>query len=165
MNKRIFSLGTVVACLGFASGVAPLPVAFAQDSEPMMVSASAASAEYVPVPGFPQGADFSVLYGDPSAGASEMYFRLQPGVRVPMHFHTSPERLIGIQGTVNMEYPDGSEAPLGPGDYMFMPSKLPHAANCPGGDTACVVYIYWAQAFDVTWVEDPPANPNPMPQE
>ncbi len=129
----------------------------------MMISAAAASADYVPVAGFPQGADLSVLYGDPSAGAFEMYFRLQPGVRVPMHFHTSAERSVGIQGTMTMEYQDGSKADISPGNYMFIPSKMPHAATCPAAGPACIAYFYFDQAFDVTWVEDPPENPNPMP--
>ncbi len=129
----------------------------------MMISAAAASADYVPVAGFPQGADLSVLYGDPSAGAFEMYFRLQPGVRVPMHFHTSAERSVGIQGTMTMEYQDGSKADISPGNYMFIPSKMPHAATCPAAGPACIAYFYFDQAFDVTWLADPPENPNPMP--
>ena len=132
-------------------------------AEPTMISAAAVSAEYVPVAGFPQGADLSVVYGDPSAGAFEMYFRLQPGVRVPMHFHTSAERSVGIQGTITMEYQDGSKADISPGNYMFIPSKMPHAATCPAAGPVCIAYFYFDQAFDVTWVEDPPENPNPMP--
>jgi len=132
-------------------------------AELMMISAAAASAEYVPVAGFPQGADLSVLYGDPSAGAFEMYFRLQPGVGVPMHFHTSAERAVGIQGTMTMEYQDGSKADISPGNYMFIPSKMPHAATCPAAGPACIAYFYFDQAFDVTWLADPPENPNPMP--
>ena len=76
------ALVALAACAPDASDTA------ADAAEPMMISAAAVSAEYVPVAGFPQGADLSVVYGDPSAGAFEMYFRLQPGVRVPMHFHT-----------------------------------------------------------------------------
>ena len=163
MHKRIFSLGVIVVSLGFVTGIVHLQEVFAEGTEPMMTSAAAASAEYMPVAGFPQGADLSVLYGDPSAGASEMYFRLQPGVRVPMHFHTSPERLVGIQGTLTMEYPDGSKADINSGDYMLMPSKMPHAATCSAAGPDCIAYLYWEQAFDVTWVNDPPENPNPMP--
>ena len=162
MHRKILVLAIVIS-LGLALNIANPQTAFAQMEEPMMTSASANSAEYMAVSGFPQGADLSVLYGDPSAGAFEMYFRLQPGVRVPMHFHTSAERSVGIQGTITMEYQDGSKSDITAGGYMFIPWKMPHAALCAADGPACIAYFYFDKAFDVTWVADPPENPNPMP--
>lgn len=131
--------------------------------EAATIVAAAAEAEFVPVPGFPRGADFSVLKGDPMTGAFEMYFRLQPGVGVPMHFHTSAERSVGVQGTITMSFPDGSTHDIVPGSYMFIPWKAHHAATCPADGPECIAYFYFDKAFDVTWVGDPPADPNPMP--
>ena len=56
-----------------------------------------------------------------------------------------------------------SKADINSGDYMLMPSKMPHAATCLAAGPACIAYLYWEQAVDVTWVNDPPENPNPMP--
>lgn len=151
-----------------AASVLLSTTAAAQDPIETAMSATAAepaTVSYVPVPGFPKGADFSVVYGDPAAGAFEMYFRLQPGVRVPMHFHTSAERAVGVQGVITMEYEDGSTMTIGPGTYTFIPWKLPHAASCPAESSPCIAYFYFDKAFDVTWVEDPPADPNPIPQD
>ncbi len=143
-----------------------LPVrAAAQETIQRAVSAGPATVSYVPVPGFPKGTDMSVVYGDPASGAFEMYFRLQPGVRVPMHFHTSAERAVGVQGVITMEYEDESTMTISPGTYMFIPWKMPHAASCPSGASPCIAYFYFDKAFDVTWVGDPPADPNSMPQD
>ena len=64
-----------------------------------------------------------------------------------------------------MEYEDGSEMPISPGTYMFIPWKMPHAATCSSEASPCIAYFYFDKAFDVTWVEDAPADPNPMPQD
>ena len=151
-------------CLFFLVVGLLLPVrAAAQEAIQSAMSAAPATASYVPVPGFPVGPDMSVVYGDPASGAFEMYFRLQPGVRVPMHFHTSAERAVGVQGVITMEYEDESTMTISPGTYMFIPWKMPHAASCPSGASPCIAYFYFDKAFDVTWVGDPPADPNPMP--
>ena len=147
--------------LALASAFAFPVLLAAQDPIASAVTAGPATVSYVPVPGFPKGADMSVVYGDPAAGAFEMYFRLQPGVWVPMHFHTSAERAVGVQGVMTMEYEDGSTMTIGPGTYTFIPWKLPHAASCATEGSPCIAYFYFDKAFDVTWVKDPPADPNP----
>ena len=142
-----------------------LPTTAAAQEMATVTAAAPGTVSYVPVPGFPEGAEMSVVYGDPATGAFEMYFRMQPGVRVPMHFHTSAERAVGVQGVVTMEYEDGSEMTIGPGTYMFIPWKMPHAASCSSEASPCITYFYFDKAFDVTWVEDAPADPNPMLQD
>ena len=77
-------------------GLVLLPPRTAQAQQAEMIAAGPESASFVPVPGLPAGSDFYVVNGSPEE-AFEMYFRLQPGVRVPMHFHTSPERAVGVQ--------------------------------------------------------------------
>jgi len=155
--------GTMILALSLAS--AHMATAQEGGDMPSVITAAGTEAEYVPVPGFPRGADFSILNGNPATGAFEMFFRLQPGVTVPMHFHTSAERTVGIQGTITMAYDDGSTMDITPGTYMFIPSKMPHAASCSDGAEACIFYAYFDKAFDVTWVADPPEDPNPMPDE
>lgn len=161
MHKRhALALAVCVGLFAADPGHAQQP-----EETPEVLAAAATTAEYVPVPGFPQGSDFSVVYGDPMAGQFEMFFRLQPGVTVPMHFHTSAERSVGIQGVITMSYPDGRTMDIGAGDYMFIPWKAHHAASCPADGPACIAYFYFDKAFDVTWVDEPPANPNPAPAD
>ncbi len=144
-------------------GLALLPTQAAQAQHTELFATGPVSTSFVPVPGFPKGADFYVVNGDPTQ-AFEMFFRLQPGVRVPLHFHTSAERAVGVQGVITMEFEGGEKGEVAPGIYMFIPSKLPHAAFCPSGGSPCVAYFYFERAFDVTWVGEPPSDPNPMPE-
>ncbi len=159
-----YKLAAVTMILALSPASAQVVMAQEGGDMPSVITAAGTEAEYVPVPGFPRGADFSILNGNPATGAFEMFFRLQPGVTVPMHFHTSAERTVGIQGTITMTYTDGSTMDITPGSYMFIPSKMSHAASCLEGEP-CIFYAYFDKAFDVTWVADPPEDPNPMPDE
>lgn len=162
--RPVLSPTTLLLTLGLAAVYLSGAAARGQEEVPSVIAASATAVDYVPVPGFPKGADFAVVRGDPMAGAFEMFFRLQPGTVVPMHFHTSAEHSVGIQGTITMTYPDGSKKDIRPGTYMFIPWEMHHAASCPAGQAACIAYFYFDKAFDVTWVNEPPANPNPLPE-
>ena len=159
------NLATVTTILALPLASAQIAMAQEGGEMPSVITAAGTEAEYVPVPGFPRGADFSIMNGDPATGAFEMFFRLQPGVTVPMHFHTSAERTVGVQGTITMAYEDGSTMDITPGSYMFIPWQMPHAASCPEGEWPCIAYFYFDKAFDVTWVADPPEDPNPMPDQ
>ena len=162
-----YSFDPVAITTILALSLASAEIAMAQEGVemPSVIAAAGTEVEYVPVPGFPRGADFSIMNSDPATGAFEMFFRLQPGVTVPMHFHTSAERAVGVQGTITMEYQDGSTMDITSGSYMFIPWKMPHAAFCHEGELPCIAYFYFDKAFDVTWVADPPEDPNPMPDE
>ena len=159
-----YNLAAVTMILALSPASAQVAMAQEGGDMPSVITAAGTEAKYVPVPGFPRGADLSILNGNPATGAFEMFFRLQPGVTVPMHFHTSAERTVGIQGTITMTYTDGSTMDITPGSYMFIPWKMPHAASCLEGEP-CIFYAYFDKAFDVTWVADPPEDPNPMPDE
>lgn len=163
MRKALSLLASAVIAVGMLGGPAMAQEAVGGATETEMIASKAVDATYVPVPGLPKGADFSVLNGDLIQGAFEMYFRLQPGVRVPMHFHTSAERSVGVQGTITMSFPDGTTSDITPGAYMFIPWEAHHAAPCPADGPECIAYFFFDKAFDVTWVDAPPAEPNPMP--
>lgn len=162
MRNRLlwFSIAASVLVVALANNHAALSAADTAATQGLIM-AGAMEAEYVPVTGFPRGADSSVLQGNPSTGPVEMYFRLQPGTRVPMHLHTSSERAVGIHGTITMTFPDGSMKDIRPGQYMFMPRETPHAASCPASGPACIAYIAFDGAFNVTWLDQAPVNPNP----
>ncbi len=162
-----YSCNLAAVTMILALSLASAQIAMAQEGfeMPSVITAAGTEVVYVPVPGFPRGADFSIINGDPATGAFDMFFRLQPGVTVPMHFHTSAERTVGVQGTITMTYDDGSTTDITPGSYMFIPWQMPHAASCPEGERPCIAYFYFDKAFDVTWVADPPEDPNPMPDE
>lgn len=120
-------------------------------------------ASFNPIPGFPQGTDLAVLRGNPEEGPFDAYIRLQPGTRIPTHFHTSAESSVGVQGDFTLEMQNGETITLDTGRYTFIPWEMPHAASCPDGGEECIGYFSFDRAFDVTWVEGPPENPNPAP--
>ncbi len=162
-----YSCNLAAVTMILALSLASAQIAMAQEGGemPSVITAAGTEAEYVPVPGFPKGAEFSIINSDPATGAFEMFFRLQPGVTIPMHFHTSSERAVGVQGTLTLAYEDGSTMDITPGSYMFVPWQMPHAASCPEGEWACIGYFYFDKPFDVTWVGDLPEDLNPMPDE
>ena len=157
--RRSFLGGSSIAILTLALGL-PTTTS-AQEAAPVAVALG--DATFVPIPGLPRGADFHVVNGSPDA-AFELYFRLQPGVEVPMHFHSSAERLVGLDGMMAMSFPDGRKEKLSAGAYLFIPPGSHHSATC-GGDVPCLAYLIFDEGFDITWVGDPPADPNPMPDE
>lgn len=128
-----------------------------------VITANPNAVSYEPLPGYPRGTDVHVVSGDPRTGPFEIFLRLQPGVTVPMHFHSSAESAIGIQGRLSMRHQDGTRNEIGPGTYMFIPWRMPHEPTCPAGGPVCITYFSFDRAFDTTWVGAPPTNPNPMP--
>ena len=93
-----------VPLLFFGLALLPSQTAQAQDTE--MFATGPVNASFVPVPGFPKGADFYVVHGNPME-AFEMYFRLLPGVRVPT-VTRSPRRSTPLEKRTCPEQPTRS---------------------------------------------------------
>jgi quercetin dioxygenase-like cupin family protein len=160
ITRLIPAVATTVLLLPIASA------AWAQGTQAegtTMILAAPGTATYGPIAGFPKGTDIAVVRGDPGKGAFDAYIRLQPGVRIPVHFHSSAESAVGVKGNFTLEMKDGTKKALAAGMYTFIPWQMPHAASCPAGGAACIGFFVFDKAFDVTWVEAPPTNPNPMP--
>lgn len=161
MRTARFSI--LLSVLVLAAAPAPAHGQEGPDMPPPVLTADPAAVSYEPLPGYPRGTEIHVLKGDPRTGPFEIYLRLQPGVTIPMHFHSSAENSVGIQGNLVMRHMDGTRTEIGPGSYMFIPWRMPHEPTCPAGGPTCIVYFSFDRAFDTTWVGAPPANPNPMP--
>src|SRR6476660_9839778 len=71
------------------------------------------------------------LWGDHTKGAFGALIKFQPGFSVPLHTHTSPMKLIVLQGTV-IHGPEGKpEVRLVPGSYLLQPgSTYKHTTAC-----------------------------------
>jgi quercetin dioxygenase-like cupin family protein len=74
-----------------------------------------------------------VLRSDADTGASTALIKLEPGARVPAHDHPGGEELYVLEG----DFQVGAER-LGPGDYLYTPPDVTHAASSIGG---CLVLV------------------------
>jgi quercetin dioxygenase-like cupin family protein len=79
------------------------------------------------------GLSVKVLRHDPDTGASTTLIRLEAGARVPAHDHPAGEELFVLEGDFRV----GAER-LGPGDYLYTPPDVKHAASSESG---CLVLV------------------------
>ena len=104
---------------------AALPLATAQDSQPMKYAAAETSS-FVNMPGVPSCMSLSVQEGDPAKTAIVVLAKFKAGCSVPWHWHTANERLMIVSGEGKGEMKGEHAVSLKPGDYIFMPGKGVH---------------------------------------
>ncbi len=104
--------------------------------------------EWLPCfPGFPPGCRFAVLQGDPAEPNADIFLRLEANSEVPLHWHTSAERMVLIEGEFEVDYDDQDPVTLTPGTYAYGPAMLPHSARClDAGD--CILFIAFEEPAD-----------------
>ena len=98
-------------------------------------------------PIFPTGCDVAVLQGDPAVGRSDVFLRVQPGVTLARHIHTSAEHIVLVSGELEVEYDGQPPATLRVGSYAYGPAKAPHRATCKSA-SACVLFIAFESPID-----------------
>nr|WP_169806747.1 cupin domain-containing protein [Actinomadura macra] len=87
------------------------------------------------------------LKGDPATGPSEAMFTLKAGTPFPKHWHTSPEHVVGVKGTMLWNIKGHKTYKVGAGDFLYYPGKAVHWGQCaPGAD--CVYYVYDELPYD-----------------
>jgi quercetin dioxygenase-like cupin family protein len=90
---------------------------------------------FAPMPGFALGQ----VWGDAEDGKAWL-FRLDPGVTLPMHWHSHDYWGMAIQGQwVHLET-DGTETTSGPGDYSQIKVGVVHGDRCDG-DVPCIALL------------------------
>jgi quercetin dioxygenase-like cupin family protein len=89
------------------------------------------------------------LWGDHTKGAFGALFKFQPGFSVPLHTHTSPMKLIVLQGTV-IHGPEGKpEVRLVPGSYLLQPgATYKHTTACDKA-SECEIFVEGTGKFDL----------------
>lgn len=125
-------------------------VAFAQGSAetPLAIKASDSALVWGPCPPiFPGECAITVLHGDPSKSNADVFLRIGAGNELPLHRHTSAERMILVGGQLRVEYAGSKPSTLDPGDYAFGPAGLAHKASCIS-ETSCTLFIAFEGAVD-----------------
>jgi hypothetical protein len=102
-------------------------------------------------PIFPAGCEIAVLHGDPAKPNADVFLRVPGGYQIPAHSHTSPERMVLIEGQLNVRYKGMAPELLTPGEYAYGPAAMAHQATCLGANP-CTLFIAFegpvdAQAF------------------
>lgn len=104
--------------------------------------------QWGPCPQFlPQGCAIAVLHGDPAKPNADIFLRLPAGADIPLHWHTSAERMALVAGELQVTYVGQEPIVLRAGTYAYGPAKLPHAGRC-GNAGPCVLFIAFEGRVD-----------------
>jgi hypothetical protein len=128
--------------------LAASPILLAQDRA-LALSAESADIKWGPCPDpLPKGCQLAVLHGDPAKPNADLFLKLPGASAVPLHTHTSAERMILVAGKMNVTYEGQKMAVLRPGSYAYGPAKMPHSAVC-ASRTPCVLFIAFESPVDI----------------
>lgn len=135
---------TAFLFLGFSSAHAQAPIA-----EPALaITAEDPALQWVPCPPFlPAGCGISVLHGDPAKSNFDVFFKLPAKSVLPLHWHTSAERMVLVAGELHVTYAGQKPSVLKPGTYAYGPAKKPHNGACVSA-VPCILFIAFESPLD-----------------
>ncbi len=96
---------------------------------------------------FPAGCEIAVLHGDPGKPNADIFFKVPADYTIPLHTHTSAERMVLVSGTLRVTYAGQEASVIRTGNYAYGPPERPHEAYCEPGD-ACILFIAFEQPVD-----------------
>lgn len=105
-------------------------------------------------PIFPAGCQIAVLNGDPAKPNADVFLRVPGGYTIPPHSHTSPERIVLVEGQLTVRYQGSPAEDLTPGEYAYGPAGLPHLATCKSAGP-CTLFIAFEGPVDAIAVNGP----------
>ena len=110
--------------------------------------ASDTNLEWGPCPAFiGKGCQIAVLHGDPSKDNSDIFFKVPADFKIPLHWHTSPERMVLVAGKLDVRYEGEKTNTLNVNSYAYGPAKKPHKAYCHKGGE-CILFIAFEKPID-----------------
>lgn len=116
--------------------------------KPLAMTADDASLKWGPCPEFfPAGCQIAVLHGDPDRENADVFFKVPANYDIPNHWHTSPERMVLVSGTMTVQYKGHEPVTLKPGSYAYGPPKMPHTGTCKDNGP-CVLFIAFEGPVD-----------------
>lgn len=140
-------------CTTFAVVLMLSVAAFASGQE-MAGSAggrNVAAMKLTTIPPLPTCARGSVQNGDPSAGPSIIFARINAGCVIPWHWHNPNESVMIVSGTARMEMRTGKPLILTSGGFAMVASHHEHQFTCQTGP--CQIYVYSDMMFDLHYVD------------
>ncbi|WP_017941180.1 MULTISPECIES: cupin domain-containing protein [unclassified Thioalkalivibrio] len=138
-------LATTAAALALAI---PLAGMAADDGQAFIWEPDAPDLEWNPCPAFmPDDCRLAILQGDPAEPNADVFFRLPGNSTAPHHWHTSAERMVLVQGEMQVDYDDQEPVVLRPGTYAYGPPRLAHTTHCIS-DEDCILFIAFEEPVD-----------------
>jgi quercetin dioxygenase-like cupin family protein len=124
------------------------------DQEPALAwTADDAQLKWGPCPPFlPTGCGIAVLHGDPTKNNFDVFLKVPAKSRLPLHWHTSAERMVLVAGELHVTYEGQKTAILKPGTYAYGPAKRPHEGVCASA-VPCVLFIAFESPLDAVPIE------------
>jgi quercetin dioxygenase-like cupin family protein len=120
-----------------------------KDAEPALAkSADDPGLQWGPCPAFlPAGCGIAVLHGDPSKANVDVLFKVPAKSEIPLHTHTSAERMVLVSGELHVTYEGQAPARLTPGTYAYGPAGRAHSGSCVS-EAPCVLFIAFETPLD-----------------
>lgn len=104
--------------------------------------------KWMPCPPFmPKGCALAVLHGDPAKDNVDVFFKVPGKSSIPMHWHTSAERMVLVAGELHVTYDGQKKTVLKRGTYAYGPAKHPHEGYCASAGP-CVLFIAFESPLD-----------------
>ncbi|MES2216906.1 MAG: cupin domain-containing protein [Pseudomonadota bacterium] len=124
-SKKLIFLTTLFANLLFVS------LAQAADDTSGAILIKASDIKFHPAPGFPRGAQITLIRGDLSQAVPyTIRFKLPGDFVIPAHWHTTDEEVTVLSGTLNVGMGDtvdkSQSTALTAGGYQVVPAKAHH---------------------------------------
>ncbi len=105
-------------------------------------------------PFLPKGCEIAVLHGDPEKNNLDVFFKVPGKSTIPLHWHTSAERMILVSGELHVTYEGQKTSVLKTGMYAYGPAKRKHHAYCASAEP-CILFIAFESPLDAEPVESP----------
>jgi hypothetical protein len=98
-------------------------------------------------PFMPDGCGLAVLRGDPAQPNADVLLQVPGQSAIGRHWHSSAERMVLIEGELEVSYDDQAPITLQAGSYAYGPARLPHTARCRS-TARCVLFIAFEGPVD-----------------
>jgi mannose-6-phosphate isomerase-like protein (cupin superfamily) len=150
LARRRPAMPAITRALAVAAAVVGLSAssANAQSSAPLVFSASDKGIKWGDCPAFlPKGCQIGVLQGDPAKPNVDIFFKVPGKSKIAAHKHTSAERMVLVQGEMQVTYDGHKPVTLKRGSYAYGPAGLAHEAVCRSAEP-CVLFIAFEQPLD-----------------
>lgn len=105
----------------------------------------------------PEGCGIAVLGGDPAGRDADVFFRVPGGATIPLHYHSSDERIVLVGGRLRVTFEGQPPMLLEPGQYARVAGRAAHSAVCESAE-ACVLFIAFDGPLDAVAGRAPPAD-------
>jgi hypothetical protein len=124
------------------------------DQEPAITwSADDSGLQWGPCPAIlPKGCRIAVLHGGPAKANVDVFFKVPANEKLPLHWHTSAERMVLVAGELRVTYEGQAPAILKPGTNAYGPAKRPHSGLCTSA-VSCVLFIAFESPVDAVRIE------------